>query len=115
MAVPNLSRAVRGWTKRKTVKIITKATVNHKVTESTSNTTLNINVQPMPARQVDRKPEGERSWSWWSIIIRDPNVLLKTDDIVEVDGAGYRITKGNDWRRSGFTKYEAIQDYTEST
>lgn len=112
MAVPNLRRAVRGWVKTQTAQVTTQSIVNHRPTETTSSITAKMNFQPMPPAQVNRKPEEQRTWKWWSIIIQSKTVLLKTDDIiVDENGLSLRVEKANDWRTSGFSKYEAREDY----
>lgn len=116
MSVPNLNRALKGWTLSTSVKIVTRTVANYVTTESTTDATLNINFQPMPPAVVNRKPEEQRTWAWWSIIIRDKTTLLKTDDIViRASGQRFRIQSANDWRESGFSKYEAIEDYEVET
>ena len=112
MSVPYMSGALKGWTKKRTATIVTQSIIDHETFESETNEILDINIQPMPARQVDRKPEGQRSWQWFSIIIKN-GPYLNTDDVIIIDSLRYKIEKGNDWRASGFTKYEAIADYTE--
>lgn len=114
MPVPQLQGAVKGWTRMTTVEIQTQSVVNHKTVEIFQNVTRPMNFQPMPPAQVARKPEEQRTWTWWSVIIRDRTLLLKTDDkIVDSYGRTFRVEKANDWRTSGFTKYEAVEDYTE--
>ena len=116
MAVPQMAGALRGWVKPTTINIITQTVVNHKTVDTPSTVKLKINFQPMPAATVNRKPEEQRTWIWWSIIIRDRTTLLKTDDIiVRPDGLRFKIQSAKDWRESGFSKYEAIEDYEEST
>lgn len=119
MAVPNLSRALRGWTTNRTVNIVTKDFPDGELVETTTTVTLPINIQPMPAAQVSRRPEGQQTWSWWSLRIRDRTTLLKTDDIVVVPlgstVSNFRVEKAYDWRESGFTKYDVIQDYEDGT
>jgi hypothetical protein len=109
-----MAEALKGWTKKISVKLITQSIVNHLTVEAETDATLDINKQPMPARQVDRKPEEQRSWVWWNFIVKN-GPYLNTDDIVIISDIRYRIMKGNDWRESGFTKYEAIEDYEVST
>ena len=114
MPVPYMGNTTKGWTKKTPVKLVTQSVVNHQTSESTKDTTLNINFQPMPAATVNRKPEEQRTWIWWSIIIRDKSVILKTDDkIIRPTGQRFKIQSAKDWRESGFSKYEAIEDYTE--
>ena len=116
MPVPYLGGALRGWTRRTKIKVISQSVINHKTVETESEITADINFQPMPSFQVNRKPEEQRTWSWWSIIIRNPVVILKTDDIIiKPSGQRFRVQSGNDWRESGFSKYETIEDYEVST
>lgn len=116
MPVPYLGNAIKGWTRLTDVKIVTQSIVNHLKVESTEDATLDINFQPMPDFKVNRKPEEQRTWIWWSIIIKNPSVILKTDDIIiRPSGQRFRIQSGNDWTESGFSKYEAIEDYEVST
>lgn len=115
MSVPYLGGALRGFTKKRTIKLITKTDVaGGKTTLSVSDTeTYQINIQPVPSRTVDRKPQSERSWKWWSIILKSSSVYLSNGTrFVDEYGIRYKIQSGNDWRESGFTKYEAIEDYT---
>lgn len=116
MPVPYVAGALRGWTKVTPIKIVTQSVVDHETVETTSDVNLNINFQPMPPFKVNRKPEDQRSWDWWSIIIKNPTITLKTDDIIiRPSGQRFRIQSGNDWTESGFSKYEAIEDYEVST
>ena len=110
MAVPHLAGALRGWTTPRIVTLVTQAVVDFQVQETTSQVTLDCNIQPMPAQEVARRPEDQREWKWWSIIVRY-GPLLNIDDIITVDSISYRIVKVFNWLESGFTKYEAIQDY----
>ena len=113
MSIPYLGNALKGWVKDTNITIITQTVVDHETVETESTTTYPANFQPMPAAKVARKPEEQRTWKWWSVIIQDKTVLLSTDDIIQNDsGKKFRIEQANDWRESGFTKYEAVEDYT---
>ena len=116
MPEPYVAGALKGWTRKTPVKIVTQSVVDFQTVEATADATLDINFQPMPAFKVNRKPEEQRTWKWWSIIIKNDSVNLKTDDmIIRPSGQRFRIQSGADWRRSGFSKYEAIEDYEVST
>lgn len=112
MPVPYLGGAMKGWTRKTNITIISQSVVDHEVVESESSVSYPANFQPMPAAKVNRKPEEQRTWKWWTVIIRDRTVLLTTDDVIQ-NGPGkkFRIERANDWRSSGFTKYEAVEDY----
>lgn len=112
MTVPYLGNALKGWTLKTDITVITQTVVNHETVETPASIIKDVNFQPMPAAKVNRKPEEQRTWKWWSVIIRDRTVLLTTDDIIQdSDGRKFRIESANDWRPSGFTKYECVEDY----
>ena len=116
MPVPYLGNAIKGWTRKTDVKIVTQTVVDFQTVEATADATLDINFQPMPDFKVNRKPEEQRTWKWWNIKITSSTVLLKSDDIIiRPSGQRFRIQSGADWRESGFSKYEAIEDYEVST
>jgi len=113
MPVPYLGNSIKGWCKPTTFNLVVQSVVDHKMVETLTVVTLNCNLQPLPPWQVDRKPLEQRTWVWWSIIIKQ-GPKLKTDDILTKEGVNFRITKGGaDWSESGFTKYEAIQDFQD--
>ena len=111
MRVPYMGKTLKGWTQKTNIKKVTQTIVNHKTVETESPITLKCNFQPMPAAKVNRKPEEQRTWKWWSIIVTEGE-LLKTDDIIIKDSVRYKIESVNNWTESGFQKYEAIEDYT---
>ena len=110
MAVPHLASALRGWTTPRMVERVTQSVVNFLTTETRVPVTLDINIQPMPPQEVARRPEDQRQWRWWAVIVRQ-GPRLNIDDVLIVDGVSYRIVKAYDWTESGFQKYEAIEDY----
>lgn len=112
MSVPFLGFAIKGWTRKTTVELVTKSVINFLVTENRTEIVLDCNFQPLPAWKVNRKPDEQRTWLWWSIIVKQgPN--LKTDDVIVKDGIEFRIDSGNNWSESGFTKYEAVQGFQD--
>jgi len=114
MPVPYMAGALNGWTNNISVKIITQTISGHKTVESAAEEILDINLQPVPAQRVERKPEYQREWKWWSLIIKN-GPLLKIDDIIIVNSIRYKIQSVSNWASSGFHKYEAIEDYEVST
>ncbi len=55
--------------------------------------------QPLPARELRIKPEGQREWRWWALWSTQP---LKLDDMVaDEDGNQYRVMKQSDWDKIG--------------
>jgi hypothetical protein len=115
MAVPYVGHVLKGWTTKQTVTFVTK-TIDpdtHKTVEVETTAVYQVNRQPVPQQKIDQKQDGERNWKWWSFIIRGM-VYLSKDDRVTIAGVRYRIMNGSDWSQSGFTKFEAVEDYTSA-
>ncbi len=112
MSIPNVSGALRGWTKRQTVRIVTKTVVNHVIQQTAKILTMDIYVGPMPAAQVARKPEEQRTWKWARILTKSSNELLDIDSQIMVNGVTYRINSYQPWREGGYTRYDAIEEFT---
>ena len=114
MKLPYMGRALRGWTAPVEVMLVTKSVVNFVLKETQSPMVLDIGYQPMPVAQVNRKAEEQRTWLWWTIILKGAQApVLKTDDQVVVKGLTFRIQCGvQDWSASGFSLYEAVQDFS---
>lgn len=114
MAVPNLKRVLRGWTESATASVITPSVVDFEKSESEATSTIKVNVQPLSPTAIQRKPEETWSWEWLSLrepLARDASPTLKTDDKISIKGKVYRIDKVWPWGRSGFAKYDAVEDY----
>ena len=116
MPVPYLGNALKGWTRKTTIKVITQTVVDHEVSTTLIDKVFNVNFQPSPSAKVERKPESQRTWKWWSVILKDKTYLFKTDDIfIDAYGQRFKVQSATDWRTSGFTKYEVIEDFEAST
>ena len=113
MGIPNVSGALRGWTKKRTIRKIEQTVVDFETVHTvTDERQLPINIQPTPEEEVRRMPEEQRSWTFWTLFIRDGSRRYSIDDILLVDGTAYKIKSVSDWRAGGFTKYISVEDYT---
>lgn len=112
MSIPNVSGALRGWTKKRTVKIIEKTVVNFMTTYRAEIIRLDIFVAPLQPEKIRRKPEEQRAWKWFDILIRDGGRQLKIDDRIEVGGIVYKIDSVQPWDDGGYRRYEATENYT---
>lgn len=112
MPIPNVSRALRGWTKPQSVRIVTKTVVNHIIQQTAEIITLDMMLQPLQPEKLRRKPEEQRSWKWYSILVKASGRELKPDDQIVVGGIAYRIDSRQAWTEAGYRRYEATEDYT---
>lgn len=87
---------------------IGKTTEDFEVIENTNDVIEFDGVmQPLPARKLVIKPEGQRSWKWWTLWTE---TLLNLDDVVrDDDGRQFRVMTQSDWRKGGYLEYEIAQ------
>lgn len=112
MGIPNVSGALRGWTKKRTIRKIEQTVVDFKATYAiTDERRLPVNIQPTPEEQVDRTVEEQRSWTHWTLWIRDGGRRYSVDDVLLIGDTAYKIEKISDWREGGYTEYESVEDY----
>lgn len=68
--------------------------------------------QTFTPRQLEMKPEGERTWKW-SKLHTLPEPKLKLDDIVLIRGIKYRVMVLDDQAEYGFVAYDLKEDYED--
>lgn len=105
---PQLMSTLLNWTEQVQMKVILKKAVDFELQEDVlSVPTLEMMLQVMAAREVDRKPEGERAWKWfdgWS------DVKVQKDTVMQdPEGLEYRVDSVTDWSQAGFYKYDLVQ------
>ena len=110
--IPNVSGALRGWTQRTMVRIITKTVVNHVIVQVAQIIWMDLLIQPLQPERVRRKPEEQRSWKWFSIITKASNQALTVDCQIVVGGISYLIDSIQPWIDAGYRRYEATEGYS---
>lgn len=111
--LPDLSSALPGIFYPITAVTITKTPVDGIVQEIETSVATKGVIQPLTAQEVAMKPEGQRTWKWMDLHCL-PDLILKPDDIVEIDALRYRVMAVYDLRQYGFMHYELGQNYEEA-
>lgn len=108
--VPNMSGTLSGWFQPLTINVITKVIENFEVHETTTDVTFRGVWQPFSPKQLEMKPEGQRSWSWY-MVHTQTDLKLKNDDVIKYRGHQYRVMANNNYNEYGFYEYHIIRDY----
>lgn len=112
MSIPNVSGALRGWTKKRNVRIIEKTVINYLTSYRAEIVRLDIFIAPLQPEKIRRKPEEQRSWKWYDIVIKSGKRDLKIGDQIQVAGIVYVIDSVQPWDEGGYRRYEATENYT---
>lgn len=108
--IPNMSDALKNYFQQMMFVLIMKRTVNFQLEESKCKIHFRGVVQPLKARDLNLKPEGQRAWTWL-MLHADPVLSLKVDDIVEYNCVKTRVMARTDYKQYGYIYYELVQDW----
>lgn len=69
--------------------------------------------QPLRDEELQFKPEGQRSWSWYWIHAKAGTLNLQTADKIIFEGKRYKVMSVKDYSLNSFIEYEVILDYQD--
>src|SRR5690606_18612988 len=89
---------------------ITKETINFQIVETEEIINLKGVWQPMSPKQISILPEGQRSWSWFTIHCNSGS-KINIDDIISKDGTRFRVMQRLSYPEYGYYEYHVCLDY----
>lgn len=105
---PQMPSTFFNWLSTVQMKVIKTTAVDYEAQENTiSIPVLEMVIEPMSPRAVERKPEGERLWKWLDAWCKQ-EIIIDTE-LQAPDGKQYRVQSVNDWSAAGFWKAELVQ------
>lgn len=108
--LPNMRSALVGWNRPIVFELVTTTIVAGLSSETRRSISTTGTLQPMKARHIALKAEGQRAWRWWTLhTVSD--IALKVNDRVISKGVPYRVMGSSNWEDQGFFKYELVEDY----
>ena len=110
-SVPNVSGALRDYFQPMKFTKVGKQAVSYEAVETPTDYDFQGVIQPLSARLLLLKPEGQRSWTWL-MLHSDINLKLETDDVVNYLAKQTRIMGLKDFSLYGYMYYELVQDWT---
>lgn len=111
--MPQISAAFAGWTT--TIKLIrqTESVVNGLVQVVQTPMTFKGTLQPLSARAIELKPEGQRSWTWLQLHCLATSSILIPGDRVQWNNEIYKVMEQNDYSLNGYVEYHLARDYQD--
>ncbi len=111
--LPDVSGAMLNWFQPCVFGVVVKTEVNYQVVETMENIQFQGVVQPLSAKRLMMKPEGQQAWTWlW--VHAEPTLKLNTDQVITYLGVQYRVMALKNYEAYGYVEYELVEDYTGS-
>ena len=112
---PQVGGILPAWQNAMTFKrvSITIPTGEFEGTQTTTDFEFEGVFEPMPAREVYLKPEGQRNWKWWSLWTKTGTEIVNGDILVDFKGLKFRVMRKHDWGQAGYFKFDVVEDYKE--
>lgn len=107
---PDVGNAMQNWFQPMIFGIVSKETVGFQVIEQMQEISFKGVWQPLSARRLQLKPEGQRSWSWYWLHA-DPVLNLEVDSVIIYNSVQYRVMAKKNYSLNGYIEYELIEDF----
>lgn len=110
--LPDVSEVMNGWEVSMTANYVTQAVVDGAVVDTEVNKPIKGIMQPLKAEEILLKDEGQRSFDWYQVHVRDDVYgELFTTQILIINSVPYKIKAKKDWVLNGYREYHAIRDF----
>ena len=106
--LPNMHSATIGWFRPLTVVLVTTTIIAGLANQVKRPIATSGVLQPMHSREIILKPEGDRSYRWFTLHA-DIGLQLNLNDIAIIRNVTYRVMGRWDWRDAGFIKYDLVE------
>ena len=110
--LPDVSEVMNGWEVSMTANYVTQAVVDGNVVDTPVVKNIKGISQPLKAEEVALKDEGQRSWNWVLVQVReDIYGELFTTQILIINSVPHKIMAKKDWTLDGYREYHVIRDF----
>lgn len=109
--MPQISAAFAGWTSRITLIKRVESVVDGFVQNTDTNISFYGTIQPLSPREIELKPEGQRSFTWLQIHCRAQALTLIPHDRITYQGKWYKVMAIKDYSLNGYVEYHLCQDF----
>ena len=111
--MPNMANTLSEWQAPLQLVRITQTMSEGDVENSEELITFQGVWQPLKDEQLQFKPEGQRSWSWFWIHAVAGTLNLNTADKIIFNGERYKVMDKKDYSLNGFVEYYVVRDYEQ--
>lgn len=108
MPMPKMEDVLAGWKQRLRLRVVRKDVTDFEINEADFTYVDFVGVLlPMPQQALAIKPEGQRSWKWWTLGTRTH--LDNGNIVLDKEGREYRVMNVEDWNQAGYRRYQVAE------
>jgi len=111
--LPQMRNTLTGWEVPLNLIKITQSIVDGDVVKAEETINFLGVWQPLRDDELQFKPEGQRSWSWYWIHAKSGTLNLQTQDKIIFQGQRYKVMAVKNYNIYGYITYEIVLDYEE--
>ena len=109
--LPQMANTLNEWEVPLTLKRIKQSIIDGDSVKTEEIINFQGVFQPLRDDQLQFKPEGQRSWSWYWIHAKAGTLNLQTQDKIEFNNVRYKVMSVKDYSLYGYIEYQVILDY----
>lgn len=109
--MPQIYAAFAGWTTQIVLMRHTETVTNGIVTKQYTPLRFPGAMQPLSARAIALKPEGQRSWTWLQLHCLAISCELIPGDRVKWNENDYKVMELKDYSLNGYIEYHLVRDF----
>lgn len=110
--LPDVSEVMNGWEVSMTANYVTQTLVDGAVVDTEVNKPIKGISQPLKAEEIALKDEGQRSWNWVLVQVRETIYgELYPTQILIINSIPHKIMAKKDWTLDGYREYHVIRDF----
>lgn len=108
---PFMDAAFSGWTRPLVFLLLREEIIDGLVKEVATRIDCKGVVQPLEARKLYLKPEGQRSWTWLEVHVTGQQSPLKNNDRIGYLGKKYKVMALLDYTQNNYTELHLVEDF----
>lgn len=109
--MPKMGLAFSGWLSKITLAKIVQSVTAGLVSETQTDIVFDGVVQPLNAKQIALKPEGQRAWQWYMIHCFSGPLDLNNNDLIYYDGQRWKVMGKWDYKLDNYIQYDIVKDF----
>lgn len=109
--MPQVSGVLAGWMKSITLQKRQQLTNDGLVSYVNTDITFSGTIQPLSARQIALKPEGQRAWEWLQIHAVAGTKNIADNDQIVYNGIIFKVMATKDYSLNGYIEYHLAREY----